>query len=346
MDFASAGTWPLSGDFAGQTHRGFGVMTVVEMYQCTEDVTTKKSGQKSIKEYTYRTAWSASAIDDSRFAKKSSQSYQTNCGVSNPSWDQTWLPEAGLSKATSVQFGSFTLSGTLLGSIAVSTQWTNVTLPSTARQWTKSDGYFVTKALRAAGANTTSPAIGDVRVSFFTEDQSGTTYTAIGRNDAGSIGKWKASSSWGCGGNTLHKLSTGSVSQENMFAELRAGTATLKWILRFLGFATIWFALSRCAQPCGVLADVIPFIGDGLSSFIESLACCITCCPALACCMGVASVVYVAMRPVLGVPMLLFFLITLCAFVAYKVHKGNKKKKAGSADAPPPSGVGKPTDTE
>jgi len=68
-----------------------------------------------------------------------------------------------------------------------------------------------------------------------------------------------------------------------------------------------------------------------LGDQIEAIACCISCFPACACSLGVIGVVYVAMRPLIGIPMLLIFVGTMAAGVLFKMNS-SKNAEARQPD--------------
>mmetsp|Transcript_68103 Transcript_68103/g.197368 ORF Transcript_68103/g.197368 Transcript_68103/m.197368 type:complete len:507 (+) Transcript_68103:67-1587(+) len=360
--------WPKEDD----VYTGFGLKTEVEVYQCVENKRstseTKAGGKKqTVTTYTYEKAWRSSYIDSSKFKKKDTDEWRKGCGMENPPWPDD-LPAGGTSRADSAKIGAYVVSGSYLTAIELKTRITDIPAPS---GWVIDDDRYyrsaagasmtptATSAPAAAMANTTvapstipsasassaTPQVGDARVAFYSNDPNALTYTVLGENKAGAIGKWTASDSWGCSGFTLGSMRKGTVSAKDFQDSLEAGNTFVLYFLRILAFALIWFGLSRCAGPCEVVAECVPFIGGYLGDAVECIACAVTCCPALACCFGVASIVYVAMRPMLGIPMMLFFLITAGAFAFWKFKK-EKKKAQGSNDPGSDVSTVRPKDTE
>merc|ERR1740121_1659 len=104
----------------------------------------------------------------------------------------------------------------------------------------------------------------------------------------------------------------------------------MTWVFRIVGFVIMWVAFSLCFGPLEVAADCIPCIGPCLGDSIAAVTCCISCLPGCACTLGVIGVVWVAMRPMVGGPMVAVFLLTLCGFVAFKCYA--KGQKSGGDD--------------
>merc|ERR1712012_178966 len=99
-------------------------------------------------------------------------------------------------------------------------------------------------------------------------------------------------------------LMMGTIDKEKLFEHFKADAKATTWIFRVAGFLALWFAFTRCAQPLEVVTDCIPCIGPCLGDAVEVIACVVCCYPALACCLGVAGVVWVAMRPMVGIPLM------------------------------------------
>merc|ERR1712151_147064 len=168
--------------------------------------------------------------------------------------------------------------------------------------------------------------IGRVRVSFKGTDWSSPRVTVLGENTGGEIGRWTASDSWLCSGFSLAKLRPGTVGKDTFFEDLQAESNGITYALRIVGFLVIWFALSRIGGPLEVAADCIPFVGPFLGDAVDTILCCVTCPPACGCALGVIGVVWVVMRPAVGIPLLLIFLVTCCASVGYVVYQRMQKK--------------------
>lgn len=366
--------WPQE----AHTHLGTGLYTEVEMFQCVEKATTTKSkttagGKKtSTTTYNYSKQWMSSRVDSGSFSKKDTQEFKTGCGagVENPSWPEE-LPKSGTVRAKSAKVGAYTIGPDFISDIKLTKPLTNFTPPA---GWAQSGDRYTTSKYRLGGApavaaapapapsagnettaapGTAAPSassggeqIGDVRVSFKSDDTDSLTYTVLGQNAGGDAGirRWTASDSWGCSGFTLGSMKQGTWTMEEFQKALESSNNAILYILRFLAFALIWFGLSRCAGPCEVLGECVPFIGPYIGDAIEVIACIVTCCPALVCCFGVASIVYIALRPMLGIPMMLLFFISAGAFGFWKYKKEQKKKLEGGAPtvAPPV----RPMDTE
>merc|ERR1712087_809607 len=72
-----------------------------------------------------------------------------------------------------------------------------------------------------------------------------------------------------------------------------------------------------------------------LGDFIDAVVCCVTCLPSLACCAMVAGVVWVAMRPAVGVPLMIIGMCIVCGGVGYKVKRNQDKNAIEEIEAKP-----------
>lgn len=98
------------------------------------------------------------------------------------------------------------------------------------------------------------------------------------------------------------------------------------WLLRLLGFVLAWVAFCLLAGPLEIAADCIPCIGPMLGNAVSAVICCVSCLPATACTMGVVGVVWVAMRPMIGIPLLIIFLVVMIGMAIWKWKFAKKQK--------------------
>jgi hypothetical protein len=109
--------------------------------------------------------------------------------------------------------------------------------------------------------------LGDVRVSFRVAGREGARFSAIGRQKSGIIRAFSVCVAiWGTmgkkcigsiggfvlqtlAGDKLLMLVSGKQSAEEMFAEARANNTALTWLLRVVGWALMFAAMSLIASP-------------------------------------------------------------------------------------------------
>jgi len=331
-DLSSAGLTPLSapGSDFSLSYTGTGLSITAEMYQCVEhssSSTTKDSvggGTKTVTTYTYSKEWRSSQVSSSSFNAKDSDEYRNNCDVNNPSWP-TWLPDNGVQYAPSVDVGAFTIDSDYVAQIPLTA---SVFASSTPSGWSLNGDYYESSKARQGNEN-----IGMVRVSFKGTDWSSRTVTVLGENKGGAISRWSASDSWGCSDFGLAELRMGTVDKDVFFEDLQAESNAITTVLRIVGFIVIWVAFSRVCGPLEVAADCIPCIGPYIGNFIDGVLCCISCPPACGCALGVIGIVWVAMRPQFGIPLMIIFFCTCCGSIGYVVYSKTMKKGGDDSGA-------------
>ena len=117
------------------------------------------------------------------------------------------------------------------------------------------------------GSNPSSPSIGDVRIKFsYTQPAE---ISIIAQVTGDTFKPYTASNEY-----TFSRLEMGHVSMAEMFKDARSDNKIFAWILRIVGFFVVFAGLRTVFAPLGVLADVVPFIGNIVSagtSFVAGL---------------------------------------------------------------------------
>lgn len=148
-------------------------------------------------------------------------------------------------------------------------------------------------------------------------------------------------SSWGCSESKQQWIraepSTGPQSKDELIKQLQSENSTLTWILRFVGALCAWASVYCCLQPISAAADIIgdylrmlpcgSFLEDCLEGAVHELLCCLACGVGCSCALFVISIMWVAMRPLVGIPLMI---LALCCFVGgvgtfKSQHKGKAK---------------------
>ncbi|CAE7685147.1 unnamed protein product, partial [Symbiodinium sp. CCMP2456] len=309
-----------AGDFSNllSSYVGTGVKVEAEMDVCVEKSNTEKDsvGGGTTTVYSYERAWRSEPVDSSAFRDQSKA--RSQCGGLNPTWPAQ-VPRTGSYYAPSALAGVWSLTPQLLGSVPLSTPITG----STPAGWSLISNSYETSRYRLG----TSMAPGAMRVKLFGTDwTSAAKVTVLGKNANPTIETWTAPDSWLCSGYTLLDLRTGTLTIEQVWEAMRAESSAMTWVLRVVGFVLCWVAFCLLAGPLEVAADCIPCIGPCLGDMIQAIACVVSCVPATACCLGVVGVVWVAMRPLIGIPLVLVFVATMVAAIVWKTQFAKKGK--------------------
>jgi len=311
--------------------QGTGLKIQSQMLQCVEHVhetstTTKDKvggGTTTVKHksYFYNTEWRDYPVNSGLFKKKGEPSFAQNCGRENPPWP-TDVPTSTELYAPFVDVGkTWKLEGDWVHMIPLATP---VPLNATVVGWTSSAYEYQT--FSSVGGNN----IGSMKVQFFT-NYWGTppTLTILGSaNSDGVFQDWVASDSWMCSGHSLKRVEQGQMTSDALFENMRNENTMLTWVCRLGFFVLFWAAFNCMFGPLEVAADCIPCIGPYLGDSISCITCCVSCLPAFACTVGIIGFMYVFLRPMIGIPLMLVFVVITVAFFGYIVQaKVNKKSE-------------------
>lgn len=282
----------------------------VEIYQWKEEekTETKKKiggGEERVTNYTYTKVWSDRPIDSANFNEK-----QKHANPEPALSEEEWV-------VGKVDLGAFTLSSGLVGQI---NNYTPLNVPFAPDLQEE----IVGKKLHKEGAgfylgvDPTSPAIGDLRVTYETVFPGAASLIAKQKNNTFEPFMAKA-------GGTIEMLSTGTVSSESMFAAAHASNRILTWGLRLLGVVLMFIGFSLLFRPLSVLADVVPLFGNivgagtGIVAFLLSVPISLL----------VISVAWIFYRPLVGLPLAL----TAVVGFVFLVRKLMAQKKIQTSHA-------------
>ncbi|MGO4833645.1 TMEM43 family protein, partial [Rhizobiaceae sp. 2RAB30] len=234
----------------------------VEMYQwkqsSSSETTTKVGGgEETVSTYSYAKEWSDSPEDSSRF--------KVPAGHENPSMEirnKTFQVSSGT-------LGAFDLDRQVLNGIGG-----DRTLDMTRDQAAAiKAAYGGAKRVTVAddriylGADPTSPAIGDYRISYTVAPLG--VISVVAKQAGDGFEPYRTTV-----GNEILLVGDGDVPAAEMFASAQADNALLKWILRAVGLVVMFIGFTLIMGPLGVLADVLPPVGSlvrmgtGLVAFV------------------------------------------------------------------------------
>jgi hypothetical protein len=244
------------------------------------------------------------------------------CGVENPQWPPGMPAPGRYDPPGDIMAGPYTLSDGLKTWLGLTAK---VTPQTFTPGWSSSGEYYVRPSLAPRN-------IGDTRVSFKGYDWSQPKVTVLGKNSNGIVGGWTAKDSWLCSGFKLLGLEQGSTAKAKFFENMKAKSTAVTYVLRIVGFILMWCAFKCFFGPIGVIADCIPCIGPCLGDAVETIACVISCPPACACALGVIGVVWVAMRPAAGIPLMIIFCCVMSGMIGYSIYARKKRQEGGSGN--------------
>lgn len=290
----------------------------VEMFQWVEHKETenkKKLGGGRTKKTTYRyeKEWASGRENSEDFKQQ---------GHDNP------RPHFDSDSKTAklVNLGGYQLNDRLVGSInsyedvAWDDQWLD-RLPQDLKDQSLIEGEFLYWS--AAGTQgQTNPSLGDQRIKF--EVVRPTAVSLIAQQTGNTFSPFKTSN-----GESLEDLYVGTFTAAEIFEKLRSANSMWAWILRGLGFVVCGIGFSMILGPISVVADVIPFLGSltrsglGLISFLLAI---------VVSAMTI-SFAWIAVRPLIGVPLALLAIAAVVAIFRY--GRQNQINHPPAAPEPP-----------
>lgn len=229
----------------------------VEMYQWDEDKDTEKtsSGDKKTT-YTYKREWSTKLISSSDFRHES--------GHENPASMPFHSDEV---TAKNAHVGVRELSPGLLSRInsfapVIPTADTIKSAPTVGSKQVKLEGERI-----YYGADSNSPAIGDVRVRF--DSVKPVNVSLIAQQTGMSFSPYQTKA-----GNAIELLEEGLHDSNYVFEAALKRNAIFTWILRGVGWFVMFLGIAMFLGPLATLTEVIPILGSvvglgiGLAAFV------------------------------------------------------------------------------
>ncbi len=302
----------------GVSFNGIGLEREVEMFQWRENTSTetkKKVGgsEEKTTTYTYEKAWSSTAINSSTFQERVDP--QTNEQRINPGV----IPfEETKQKAKNVKVGAFKLTESQIARIGSAITYTlkdDQPLPSIKNIAKTANGFYIS-------ANGTSslaaPAIGDIKITFKVIAQQDVSICSVQTGE--SFKPYTAKN-----GKSIDLLSSGIKTADEMFQSAQSANKVLTWILRFVGFFLMYIGISSVLAPFAVMADVLPFLGNLVSTGTKAISFLI----ALPISLLIIAVAWIFYRPLLGIALL----VVVVACIVLIVKKALSAKAAAPAQA-------------
>lgn len=225
----------------------------VKMYQWKEDVSTKTEkklggSEQEIKTYSYRQIWSSEPIDSSGFKEQ--------VGHENPSI----MPiQSKIQYANKVTVGDFSLPSQLITQISGDnsvdlSKADMVALQAKFNKPAHADGESI-----YIGDNSTSPKIGDLRISM-TVVPPQKTVSIIAQQSDSTLQPFMAHA-----GQAVILIEMGQVSPQQMIHNAEVQNEELTWLLRLVTLVMLIFGFGLILNPIVILSDVVPFFGSLVS---------------------------------------------------------------------------------
>lgn len=292
----------------------------VEYYQWVESSHTEKKEKvggatEEITTYTYNREWTSRPIDSNSFKDPD---YQGRNSVLTTFEEQDYA-------ASNVSFGAYQLSATQINSISGS-QNLNVELSPevfeelnnglqkvVGYQYANSQLVNVSGNTIYLGANPSSPAIGDVRISFTYVPQK--DISIISKVNGNTFVPYTAKN-----GYHVNMLESGTRSMEEMYQSAHESNTIMTWILRILGIVLVCAGLKMMFAILGTLLKVLPFLQTivnwGVGFFCNIIGFCWS--------LIIIALAWIFYRPLVGI----ILLAIVGGLIYYFYTKGKGKKPA------------------
>ena len=302
----------------------------VEYYQWVEHRSTEKrqklgGGEETVTTYSYTQEWVGNPVDSRSFKRAEGHENKTRI----QSEDESWL-------APNVTFGAYRFPEFLTRSIG-GEKALNLSLSAEQRAelqkafFAPNAGLDTSQVLGQEGAsmihsqgNTLyvgrqpgTPAIGDVRVSFF--ETPAAEVSILARVSGDTFVPFRASN-----GNTFSRLAMGTHDMNGMFEDAKSGNATMAWILRGVGLVLCVVGFGMIFAPLKIVADVIPLLGSIVGAGTGLVAGLL----GSAWSMVIIAIAWIRFRPVLG-----FCLLGAALALVILLYARGRMRKAGPASA-------------
>lgn len=332
----------------GVSATGLQLQRVVEMYQYEERThsRTEKRGSSTvtIKDYSYHTVWKASKINSNTFDDPS---------YSNPTH---WPISPSTESVRTAALGEWTLDGPVLKQIgtshgvslhdqeelynllggtrdnrrlangksengkAVRTRRGNVARSSQlpAEAAVRSDMLYL--------SGTYQPEIGDIRV--YWKATTASQCSVVGVQRSGRFVPYITS-----GGDEVLLASGALKSSHQLFDSARSTNTAISWACRIGGTFLSLLGFNMILSPITVLPDIIPFIGNFISSLLGVGVCVVSTGLALTVSLVTIALAWIAQRPLLASALLVAAALPLLG-----VCSTRKKNQGGSGNRTNPDG--------
>ncbi len=237
-------------DDFGVEAEGVRLSRMVEMYQWREKTskdTRKKlgGGEETVTTYSYATEWSSRPLESSEFEQAE--------GHENPPMEF----ESDTFQVRQAQLGAFTLGRAVLDEIGGgrAMKIPSASLSDIEAVYEGSQRLSIDDGAIYLGDNPRKPAVGDYRIRYDLVPLD--TVSVAGRQAGSGFAPYRTTA-----GDELLLVENGTASASEMFAHAARDNNLLGWIIRAAGLFLLAVGFTMVMEPIGVIADVVPLMGD------------------------------------------------------------------------------------
>lgn len=232
----------------GMTSSGVRLIRTVEMYQWVEESesSTKKEvggSEKTTTTYKYSRHWKDQPVDSSKFKERS--------GHNNPQM----VYRSRVSMAPDIKLGVFETPDNLMRGFGTEEPIAAAQNHLAAIRRKLDKPVHAVDGKIYVGREAGQPAVGDYRISF--AEVPIQPASIIARQAGNNLEPYRTQA-----GGTVQLIAAGRVPAADMFQKAQSDNSMLTWILRAVGCVLMFVGFSMIMGPLGVLADVLPILGD------------------------------------------------------------------------------------
>jgi len=296
------------------TADSFVIVRYVEMYQWQE----KKDGSSTDEKvtYTYNEVWSSSPISSSNFVDTS---------YANKPWPSDAAFQRNSVYAQDAKLGDFRITPEQLQGLSAKSDLLvpeNALLPS---------GFSLSGDKKYIySGDISNPKVGDLRISFSSSDVK--RASMLGQQQGDAIVSYTSKN-----GTRIDRLFPGEISGAEMVAYLKAENKAITWILRIILTVLVCIGFAMLFTPVHVLVSIIPFLGKFIGKATGAVAQFIGGILGVALSLLVIAISWIAVRPLVAIPLLLVTAGLIVLLVRYR--------KSKAVDAPQTAGTSVVTNT-
>jgi len=298
------------------TANSFVIKRSVEMYQWDE----RRHGSSTDAETTYEYSgrWSGSPISSSSFYDKT---------YVNKPWPADAVLQSKDFYAEDALLGDFRITPEQLQSLTSSSDPVLAVPESTPIPGgfnRSADGRFIHSGSLA------DPQVGDMRISFKASEV--TRASMLGMQQGSAIVSYTAKN-----GKRIDRLFPGEKSGADMVGQLKAENSASTWAGRIVLTILMCVGFSLFFSPIKTLTSMIPFLGKFLGKATQKIAQVIGAIAGIALSLLIIAVSWIAVRPLVAIPLLLITAALIVLLVRYrktKVVEAPATEAAPAQDAP------------
>jgi len=288
------------------TADSFVLVRIVEMYQWQEEKRGSSTDEQVT--YTYTGTWRSEPINSGRFVDQS---------FANKPWPSDSAFQKNAVYADDAQLGDFRITPEQLSKLRADVYLEvpeSTPLPSGFRR--SADGRYI------HNGNLQNPEIGDLRISFVLSEVK--RASMLGRQQGNAIVSYVSKN-----GTRIDRMFAGEISGADMVDQLQAENKVITWFLRIFLAVLVCIGFSLFLSPVQLLLSIIPFLGKYLGKATQVIAQVIGTIVGVILSLLVIAVSWIAVRPLVGIPLLLI--------VAGLIVLLNRYKKSKVDNAPQPA---------